>query len=89
MVSSATDAYQPVELKFELTRNCVKVLQKYAIPYYIFTKSTLISRDSDLHKQYKDNCFVAWSITTCDEKVRRKVEPGTPPTSTMFKVIEI
>jgi DNA repair photolyase len=27
MVSSATDPYQPAELKFELTRKCVKVLQ--------------------------------------------------------------
>jgi DNA repair photolyase len=42
MVSSATDAYQPAELKFELTRKCVKVLQKYKVPYYVFTKSTLI-----------------------------------------------
>src|SRR6478672_13158154 len=45
MISSATDAYQPAELKFELTRKCIKILQKYNIPYYVFTKSTLISRD--------------------------------------------
>ena len=45
MVSSATDPYQPAELRFELTRKCVEVLQKYCIPYYVFTKSILISRD--------------------------------------------
>ena len=44
MISSATDAYQPAELRFELTRKCVKILQKYNVPYYIFTKSTIISR---------------------------------------------
>lgn len=88
MISSATDAYQPAELKFELTRKCVKVLQKYNIPYYVFTKSTLISRDLEIHQQYKDNCFIVWSITTCNEDIRRVIEPGTPPASSMFKVIK-
>ena len=87
MISSATDAYQPAELKFELTRKCTKVLQKYSVPYYVFTKSTIISRDLELHKQYKDNCFIVWSITTCNEKIRRIIEPGTPPTYAMFAVI--
>jgi DNA repair photolyase len=88
MVSSATDAYQPAEIKFGLTRKCVKVLQKYGIPYYIFTKSTIISRDLELHKKYKDNCFIIWSITTCNERIRRLIEPGTPPASSIFRLIE-
>jgi DNA repair photolyase len=88
MISSATDAYQPAELKFELTRKCTKVLQKYNVPYYVFTKSTIIFRDLGLHKQYKDNCFVVWSITTCNEKIRRIIEPGTPPAYAMFAVIK-
>lgn len=88
MISSATDAYQPAELKFGLTRKCIQVLQKYGIPYYVFTKSTLISRDLELHEGYRDKCFIVWSVTTGDEKVRRCLEPGTPPTSVMFKVME-
>lgn len=88
MISSASDAYQPAELKFELTRKCVKVLQKYNIPYYVFTKSALICRDLTLHKQYKHNCFLVWSITTCNENIRRIIEPGTPPSFVLFKVIK-
>jgi DNA repair photolyase len=88
MISSTTDAYQPAELKFELTRKCVRILQKYNIPYYVFTKSTLISRDIELYPQYKENCFLIWSITTCNENIRRIVEPGTPPASSIFKVIK-
>jgi DNA repair photolyase len=87
MISSATDAYQPAELKFELTRKCIRILQKYHIPYYVFTKSALISRDIELHQQYKDNCFVVWSITTCNEIVRRIIEPGTPSAAAIFKVV--
>ncbi len=87
MISSATDAYQPSELKFELTRKCIKVLQRYNIPYYVFTKSTIISRDLDLYRQYRENCFVVWSITTCEETIRRIVEPGTPSSNAIFSVI--
>jgi DNA repair photolyase len=88
MVASATDAYQPAELRFGLTRRCVQVLQKYNVPYYVFTKSAIIERDLELHKQYKHNCFIVWSITTCNEKIRRVVEPGTPPAERIFATIK-
>jgi DNA repair photolyase len=87
MISSATDAYQPAELKYDLTRRCVEVLQKYNFPYYVFTKSVIIERDLSLHQRYRDNCFLVWSITTCDEKLRRLIEPGTPPSYSIFDVI--
>ena len=88
MISSATDPYQPAELKYGITRKCIQILQKYNVPYYIFTKSSIIKRDLGLHQRYNNNCFIVWSITTCDEKLRRVIEPGTPPASVMFKVIK-
>jgi DNA repair photolyase len=88
MISSATDAYQPAEIRFNLTRRCIEILQKHQIPYYVFTKSIIILRDLYLHKNYKDKCCLIWSITTCNEKIRRLVEPGTPPTKTIFKIIK-
>jgi len=88
MIASATDAYQPAELKYSLTRKCVKVLQEFEIPYYIFTKSSLIERDLELHTRYSHNCFVVWSITTNNENIKRIIEPGTPPSKSVYKVIE-
>jgi DNA repair photolyase len=87
MIASATDAYQPAELKYSLTRKSVEVLQEFEIPYYIFTKSSLIERDLELHSRYSHNCFVVWSITTNNEEIKRIVEPGTPPSKSVFKVI--
>ncbi|MGI0025335.1 MAG: radical SAM protein, partial [Nitrososphaera sp.] len=88
MISSATDCYQPAELRYGLTRRCIEVLQKYRVPYYVFTKSAIIERDLELHKQYRSNCCVVWSITSCNEKVRRIVEPGTPPAGKIFAAIK-
>ncbi len=87
MISSATDPYQPAEVRYGLTRRCIQVLHKYKAPYYVFTKSTNILRDFDLHKGYRDKCFLVWSITTCDEKIRRLIEPGTPPSDAIFSAI--
>ncbi|WP_337862335.1 radical SAM protein [Nitrososphaera sp.] len=87
MVASATDAYQPAELKYGLTRECIKVLQRHNVPYYVFTKSVIIERDLELHRGYRDNCFIVWSVTTCSEKVRRIIEPGTPPARRIFQAI--
>ena len=49
--------------------------------------SQIISRDLELHKRYKDNCFLVWSVTTCSEKIRRVIEPGTPPANSIFSTI--
>jgi DNA repair photolyase len=88
MISSATDAYQPAEVKYGLTRKCIEVLQKYNVPYYVFTKSKIIERDLKLHQRYMDKCFLVWSITTTDENIRRLIEPGTPPVNSVFNVIK-
>jgi DNA repair photolyase len=88
MISSATDPYQPAELRFQLTRKCIQVLQKFNVPYFVFTKSSIIERDLQLHLKYRHNCFLVWSITTCDENMRRIIEPGTPPTNKIFKTIK-
>lgn len=88
MVSSATDCYQAAELRFGLSRRCIEVLQKYNVPYYVFTKSALIARDFELHMRFRDKCLIIWSITTCNETVRRVIEPGTPPAEKLFSTIK-
>ncbi|HHT9115001.1 MAG: DUF5131 family protein [Planctomycetes bacterium] len=77
MVSSVTDAYQPIESKYKLTRQCLEILLQSQFPVDILTKSPLVLRDIDLIKKFKD-IEVGITITTHDEKISRVFEPNAP-----------
>ena len=53
-ISSVTDPYQEIEEKYKLTRSLLKILLENQFPITIQTKSSLIERDIDLIKQFKD-----------------------------------
>lgn len=74
LLGSVTDAYQPLERKYRITRSILKVLLKHQLQISILTKSDLVLRDLDLLKQF-DSCDVGLTITTLDENVRRHFEP--------------
>ena len=77
-LSSVCDPYQPVELKYRLTRQCLKLLQEYGWGISILTRSPLVCRDLDLLAACPD-VSVGLSIPTDDDKVRRVLEPNSPP----------
>lgn len=84
------DSYQPIEIKYELMRGVLKTLIKYKNPFTISTKSDLILRDLDLLEQLADLTYtnVALTITTLDEKIRKKIEPFSVDSDRRFKVLE-
>lgn len=79
MFSGVTDCYQPVERKFELTRQCLEVAWQARQPVCIVTKNALVTRDLDiLEKMAKARLVrVAISITTLDQALARDLEPRT------------
>jgi DNA repair photolyase len=77
LFSSVTDPYQPLEQRFKITQNCLRVLKNYNVPVSILTKSDLVMRDYDLLKGFSD-CEVGMTIITLEEKVRRVFESGAP-----------
>lgn len=72
-----TDAYQPIEKKYEITRGILKVLAKAKHPVVLVTKSALVLRDLDiLAPMAKEGLVsVAFSVTTLDHKLSRLMEP--------------
>ena len=75
--SGISDAYQPVEKKYKLTRRILELLRDYKVPTYVMTKSDLVLRDLDLLVEIKNMswCNVSFSLSTIDKKVASIFEP--------------
>src|SRR5215213_6829939 len=88
-IGTATDAYQPCEGRYRLTRRCLEALRDYDTPVSIVTKSTLILRDLDLLAELAQGpgATVYFTITTLDDALWRVIEPGTPPPRKRLKVM--
>jgi DNA repair photolyase len=89
-VSGNTDCYQPLERKFEITRNILKVFAQYRHPLGMITKNSLILRDVDILSDLaKDNLVhVFISITSLNEDLRRVMEPRTASAMKRLKTVE-
>ena len=74
LLGSVTDAYQPVEKKYNLTRRILEALLKYQMSISILTKSSLVCRDIDLFKQFEE-CSVGLTITTLNDQYKKIIEP--------------
>lgn len=71
-ISSATDPYQPAEVKYKRTQKLLRELVGTKADVLIVTKSALVLRDLELFK--KLNATVALSINTLDEGFRRDMD---------------
>jgi DNA repair photolyase len=86
-VSSVCDAYQPIEKRYRLTRECVKILIDAGFHAGILTKSRLVTRDFDILEGHA-NCSVGCTLTTMDEHLRFRIEPGASPTRERIAALE-
>ncbi|HZE21740.1 MAG TPA: radical SAM protein, partial [Desulfobaccales bacterium] len=78
ILSSVCDPYQPMELRYRLTRSALEILAEFGWGIDILTRSPLVLRDLDLLKAIP-KVSVGLSITTDDDHVRRILEPQAPP----------
>lgn len=74
-----TDPYTPAELQYKLTQDTLKVIADNNYPVHITTKSNLILRDVDIIKSINEiYASVAFTITTTDSTLAKKIEPYAP-----------
>jgi DNA repair photolyase len=80
-IGTATDPYQPIEGKYQLTRHCLEALVDYPMPTSIVTKGPLVVRDIDVLKKLdeKTDLTVYFSVPCVDEEIVKKTDPGTAP----------
>lgn len=87
LFSSVTDAYQPVEKKYKITRSLLEILANHDFPVEILTKSSLVSRDLDVLGKI-DEAEVGLTVTSNTEKVRKAFEPGASSTSERLEALK-
>lgn len=87
---SMHDPYMPAEARFNLTGQALEVLAEFGFPVHINTKSDLILKDLDtLCRINRVHASVCFSITTADDGLARKLEPGASSVSDRFKAMRV
>src|ERR1700682_354481 len=80
-IGTATDPYQPIERRLDVTRAILEELSRHAgLELGIVTKSNLVLRDIDLLQRIAEHnqIFVNVTITTLDVDLARILEPPAP-----------
>lgn len=84
-----SDPYNPFEKETQLTRHALELINAFGFGVAIATKSTLMLRDADILTDIAEHspilCKV--TITTTDDTLSRKIEPGTAVSSKRFEMI--
>jgi DNA repair photolyase len=74
LLSSVTDPYTSLEVKYENTRRVLERLVGTKANLQVLTKSSLVERDIDLFKQF-ENIQVGISLNSLDQEFARIIEP--------------
>jgi DNA repair photolyase len=88
---SMCDPYIPLEEELQMTQQCIALIERYGFGLSILTKSSRILRDLDLLKAIneKTKCVVEMTLTTYDEDLCRKLEPGVSTTIERFQALQV
>jgi DNA repair photolyase len=85
---SMNDPYMPVEKEYRLVRGALEIISNHGFPVHILTKSDLVLRDKDLLQAIGEvYAAVSFTITTADDALAGKVEPGAPRPSKRFQAM--
>ncbi|MCL1823049.1 MAG: radical SAM protein [Oscillospiraceae bacterium] len=85
------DPYIHLEEEFQLTRQCLEIIEKHQFGAAVQTKSARILRDLDILKAInaKTKCVVQMTLTTFNEELCRIIEPNVSTTAERVKVLEV
>lgn len=72
-----TDAYQPIERRYRVTRSLLEVFAECRHPVSLITKNAMVTRDLDLLAPMAEQRLVTvyFSITTLDNRLASRMEP--------------
>lgn len=84
-----SDPYNPFEKDLNLTRHGLELIDAFGFGAAVATKSTLLFRDADILESIKEHSPVLCkvTVTTIDDELAGKIEPGAPLSSERLKLI--
>lgn len=87
---SINDPYTFAEAKYGLTGQALEVIAEQGWPVHIITKSDMVLKDlATLIRINKTLAQVSFTITTVDDDLAKKIEPGAPSPSRRLKAMKI
>ena len=86
---SMNDPYMPGEAERRLTRGALQIISAAKFPVHIITKSDLVLRDADILQEIQRvYAAVSFTITSVDDGLSKKLEPGAPVSSRRFAALK-
>jgi len=85
-VGTSTDPFQPVEKEYKNTYKILELLNDYNYPFILITKGLIPESYFDL---FHNKGVIHYTITTSDEEVRKRIEPGTATTKEKLEDIQL
>ena len=84
-----TDPYMPLESELGMTRKALELIEKYGFGITLQTKSDGVLRDLALLERInqKTKAVIQMTLTTCDDRLCRILEPNVCPTSSRFQAL--
>jgi len=83
-----TDCFMPKERRRRITLRAIEALNHYGVGYLIVTKSDLVAAPEYLAAMDKRLAHIQISVTSTNDAISRKVEPGASLPEARIKAIE-
>jgi len=87
IIGAFSDGYPPVEADVGITRQIVEELIRRERRFVIVTKGRTVLRDMDLFAGARDRCKIQISISSVNDDVLRRLDPGAPSASERFAIL--
>jgi DNA repair photolyase len=101
-LGSASECYMPIEKELYLTRDLLKLINRFKFPVHIITKSNLILRDIDILKKIQESAIlpkdieeypdlktiITFSFSTTNDSIAEIFETNAPRPSERLKTIK-
>jgi DNA repair photolyase len=85
---SMNDPYMPLEREQNLTGRALEIIAEFRFPVHIVTKSDLVLKDlGTLCRIARVYAAVSFTITTVDDALGKKLEPGAPLVSERLRAM--